>query len=79
MLGNPARERLAGRFDVEVPIAHADDVRRAALPCFEEDERRHERAVLDRLAERLGRGERAVAGLEDVQAMLEQMRVKTLV
>ncbi len=79
MLSKPARERLAGRFAVEVPIAHADDVRRAALPCFEEDERRHERAILDRLAERLGRGERAVAGLENVQAMLEQMRVETLV
>jgi peptide subunit release factor 1 (eRF1) len=77
-LSNPARERLVGRLDIEVPTAHPDDVRRAALPCFEEDERRHERAVLDRLAERLGRGERAVAGLNDVQAMLEQMRVETL-
>jgi peptide subunit release factor 1 (eRF1) len=78
MLSNPARERLAGRFDVEVPTAQPDDVRRAAEPCLEADERRHERAVLDRLAERLGRGERAVAGMPDVQAMLEQARVETL-
>jgi peptide subunit release factor 1 (eRF1) len=78
ILSNPARERLAGRFDVEVPTVHPDNVRRAALPCFEEDERRHERAVLDRLAEGLGREERAAAGLRDVQAMLEQMRVETL-
>ncbi|MDX6484609.1 MAG: hypothetical protein QOE95_2380 [Gaiellaceae bacterium] len=77
-LSNPARGRLAGRIDVEVPSARPDDIRRAALPCFEDDERRHERAVLDRLAERLGRGERAAAGLHDVLAMLEQARVETL-
>ncbi|MEA2148924.1 MAG: hypothetical protein QOD69_754 [Solirubrobacteraceae bacterium] len=76
-LGNPARERLAGRFDVAVQ-ATLDEVRRAALPRFDDDERRHEREVLDRLAERLGRGERAVAGLRDVFAMLEQARVETL-
>jgi peptide subunit release factor 1 (eRF1) len=77
-MSNPAREKLAGRFEVEVPYVHVDDVRRAAIPCFVDDERRHERAVLDRLAERLGRGERAVAGIDDVRAMLEQARVETL-
>jgi peptide subunit release factor 1 (eRF1) len=77
-LSNPARERLDGRFDVEATVAHPDDVRHAALPCFEEDERSHEREVLDRLSARLGRHERAVAGLEDVQAMLEMARVETL-
>lgn len=77
-MSNPAREKLAGRFEIEVPTAHPDGVRHAAMPCFEEDERRHERDVLDRLAERLGRGERAVAGLEDVLAMLEQYRVEVL-
>jgi peptide subunit release factor 1 (eRF1) len=77
-MSNPAREKLAGRFAVEVPTAHADDVRQAASPCFEEDERRHEREVLDRLAARLGRSEGAVAGLDDVRAMLEQYRVEVL-
>jgi peptide subunit release factor 1 (eRF1) len=77
-MSNPAREKLAGRFEVEVPYAHPDDVRHAAMPCFEDDERRHEREVLDRLAERLGRGERAVAGADDVLAMLEQARVEIL-
>ncbi|HEV7807201.1 MAG TPA: hypothetical protein VGO80_15370 [Solirubrobacteraceae bacterium] len=77
-LSNHARERLAGRFDVDIEAAHPDDVRRAALECFDEDERRHERQRLDRLAERLGRGERAVAGPRDVLAMLEQARVETL-
>ena len=72
------REKLAGRFAVEVPDTSIDEIRRASRPCFEDDERRHERELLDRLAERLGRGERAVAGLVDVRAMLEQGRVETL-
>lgn len=78
VMSNPAREKLAGRFDVEVPDAIPDDIRAAVLPCLEEDERRHEREVLDRLAERLGRGERAAAGVDEVLAMLEQARVETL-
>jgi len=69
-MSNPARARLAGRIEVEMP----DDARQAAIPCFEADERRHEREVLDRLAKRLGRGERAVAGSHDVLAMLERWR-----
>jgi peptide chain release factor subunit 1 len=77
-MSNPAREKLAGRFEVEVPYVHVDDVRRAAIPCFHEDERRHEREALDRLAERLGRGERAAAGYADVRAALEMARVETL-
>jgi peptide subunit release factor 1 (eRF1) len=77
-MSNPAREKLVARFEVEVPYVHADDVRRAAIPCFEEDERRHEREALDRLAERLGRGERAAAGYEPVRAALEMARVETL-
>jgi stalled ribosome rescue protein Dom34 len=77
-LSNPAREKVAGRFEVEVPYVHPDDVRHTAIPCFLEDERRHERAVLDRLAERLGRGERAAAGYEAVRAALEMAAVDTL-
>jgi peptide chain release factor subunit 1 len=78
ILSNPARQKLAGRFDVEVPDTIPDDIRTAVAGCFEDGERRHEREVLDRLAERLGRGERAVAGIADVLAMLEQARVETL-
>jgi peptide subunit release factor 1 (eRF1) len=80
IMSSPARERLAARFEAEVdPEAAASEaIRRAALPCFVDAERRHERAVLDRLAERLGRGDRAVAGAPDVLAMLEQARVETL-
>lgn len=77
-MSHPAQAKVAGRFEVEVPHVRPDDVRQAAFPCFEEDERRHEREVLDRLAERLGRGERAAAGSDDVLAVLEQARVETL-
>jgi hypothetical protein len=41
----------------------AEVTRAPTVPCFEDDERRHDRERLDRLEERLGRGERAVAGL----------------
>jgi stalled ribosome rescue protein Dom34 len=80
IMSNPAREKLAGRFETEVDpeAASPEAIPRAALPCFEDAERRHEREVLDRLAERLGRGDRAVAGATDVLTMLEQARVETL-
>ena len=80
IMSTPSRDRLAGRFEAEVdPEAAAPEaIRRAALHCFVAHERRHEREVLDRLAERLGRGDRAVAGAPDVLAMLEQARVETL-
>lgn len=80
IMSNPAREKFAGRFEAEVDpeAAAAEAIRRAVLPCFVDDERRHEREVLDRLAERLGRGDRAVAGAADVLTMLEQARVETL-
>lgn len=77
-MSSRAREKFAGRFDVEVPDTIADDIRAAATACFDDDERRREREVLERLAERLGRGERAAAGIADVCAMLEQARVETL-
>jgi peptide chain release factor subunit 1 len=77
-LSNSVRDRLAGRFEAEVTYASPDDVRQAAVACFEAAERRHEREVLDRLAQGLGRGERAVAGFADVLTMLAQARVETL-
>jgi peptide subunit release factor 1 (eRF1) len=78
MLSASARRRLAGRFAVEVGGTTADEIRRAALSCFEAEERRRERAVLDVLAERLGKGTRAVAGAEGVREMLVQRRVEIL-
>ena len=78
LLPAAARDRLAGRFAVQVRDTTADDLREAMRPCFEQHEREHERERLDRLAEGLGRGERAVAGAKRVREMLEQQRVATL-
>lgn len=77
-LSSGARDRIAGRFEVEVPYTSPDDVRRAATPCFQEHERRHERAMLDRLRERLGRDERAAAGIEEVDRFLRMAAVEAL-
>ena len=77
-LSNPAREKVAGRFEIEVPSTGIDGVRAAATPFFEEDERRHEREHLDRLADRLGMGERAAAGYADVRGALDMAAVDTL-
>jgi peptide subunit release factor 1 (eRF1) len=77
-LSAAARARLAGRFAVEVGGTTPDEIRRAALPCFDAEERERERAAVDLLVERLGRGTRAVAGAEGVRDMLVQRRVETL-
>jgi peptide chain release factor subunit 1 len=72
------RDRLAGRIEVDVEATSAEDVRRAAAPAIEEDQRRRERAALDRLEEGLGAGGRAAAGLDDVLGTLNERRVETL-
>jgi peptide subunit release factor 1 (eRF1) len=77
-MSNPARAKIAGRIDAEVPTVVADDVRRAALAVFEEDEVRHEHELLERLTARLATGRGAVAGLDDVRDALVQRRVETL-
>jgi peptide subunit release factor 1 (eRF1) len=78
MLSATARERLAGRFALDLHSATPDAIRHAALPCFEAQERRRERELLDRMTERLGMGERAVAGAADVRDMLVQRRAEVL-
>jgi peptide subunit release factor 1 (eRF1) len=72
------RERLAGRIDVDVENSSPDDISLAAAPVIEEEDRRSERDALDRLAEGLGTGSRAAAGLDDVLAALNERRVETL-
>lgn len=72
------RDRLAGRIEVDIELASADDVRRAAGPAIAQDERRLERAALDRLEDGLGAGGRAAAGLDDVLGTLNERRVETL-
>ncbi|MDQ3849654.1 MAG: hypothetical protein M3296_03440 [Actinomycetota bacterium] len=81
-LGAALRQRLGGRVEVDVGHSTADEVRRAALPCFEDDERRRERQALDRLARGIASGGdsggRAVAGLEAVLEALDERRVEIL-
>lgn len=72
------RRRLAGRIHVDVEHSHPDDVHRAAREVIEEDERRHEREALDRLAAGLGTGGHATAGLGDVLTALTERRVEIL-
>jgi peptide chain release factor subunit 1 len=72
------RDRVAGRISVDVESFTADQVRDAAAPLIDEDQRTREREALDRLAAGLGRGERAVAGLADTLQALNELRVELL-
>jgi len=71
------RARLAGRIDVDVGNASADDVLAAAQESMDEEERRREDEALGRLRERMSDG-RAAGGLENVLAALTEQRVEML-
>lgn len=72
------RRRLVGRFDADVERASAQEVLDAAAPAMEEEDRRREREALDRMADGLGQGGRATAGLDETLAALNERRVETL-
>lgn len=72
------KERLAGHVSVDVENATAAQVHEAAGSLIEDEDRRRERAALDRLEEGLGTGGRAAAGLEDVLRALNERRVEIL-
>jgi peptide chain release factor subunit 1 len=72
------KERLAGRIDVDVENSNADQVAEAAAPIIEQEDRKHERAALDRLEEALATGGRGAAGLDDTLEELNQRRVEIL-
>jgi peptide chain release factor subunit 1 len=68
-----------GRVEVDVSSAGEDAVRAAVASLVEADQKRRERAALDRLAAGIGRdGGRAVGGLEDTLAALGERRVEAL-
>jgi peptide chain release factor subunit 1 len=71
------RERLAGRFDVDVEHATPTEVLQAASPVLEAGDRARERDALDRLEEGLGTG-RAEAGIEAVLSAVHERRVEML-
>jgi len=68
-------DRVAGRVDVDVEHSSPEQLLEAARPCFEELRARRERDALARLES----GRRAVTGLEDVLAALNERRVEVLV
>jgi peptide chain release factor subunit 1 len=71
------RERVAGRFDVEVEHATPAEVLELVTPILEAGDRARERAALDRLEDGLGTG-RAEAGIEPVLGAVHERRVETL-
>jgi peptide chain release factor subunit 1 len=72
------KERLVGRFDVEVEVSSAEDVFKAARPAIEQHESQRERDALDRLNEAIGAGGRGVAGLQGTLEALTEQRVEKL-
>jgi peptide chain release factor subunit 1 len=72
------KERLIGRFDVEVEVSTAEDVLKCAAPAMEAHESQRERDALDRLIEGVNAGGRGVAGLADTLAALNEQRVEKL-
>jgi peptide subunit release factor 1 (eRF1) len=71
------RDRIAGWLDIDVR-ARPDQVAAEAREIIERDERDRERHWLDRLQAGLARGERAVGGLADTLAALNEQRVEAL-
>jgi peptide subunit release factor 1 (eRF1) len=72
------RERIAGKFSVDIENASLDDVRAEAGRAIEAHVRKCEREALDRLVEAVGRGGRGAAGIAQVLDALNQARVETL-
>jgi len=72
------RERTLGRFDVDVEHAGPEAALAAARPLLDAAERSRVDGLLERLHAGLAHGERAVAGVEAVQAALAERRVEAL-
>ncbi|HYI99961.1 MAG TPA: Vms1/Ankzf1 family peptidyl-tRNA hydrolase [Thermoleophilaceae bacterium] len=72
------REIFAGRVDADIPGASPEEVLAVVRPEMHRVREQHERELLARLEERLGRGERAAAGLQPTLDALLQGRVETL-
>jgi peptide chain release factor subunit 1 len=71
------RDRLCGRVDVR-PGASDEDVRRSALASEVEHERHKEAALVAKLRDAVGAGDRGVTGLPPVLAALAQHRIDHL-
>jgi peptide subunit release factor 1 (eRF1) len=71
------RDRIAGWLDIDVR-ARPSEVAAEAAEIVERDERDRERHWLDRLQAGLARDDRAVSGLADTLAALNEQRVEAL-
>ena len=73
------RDRLAGRLEIDVEHAKAEEVGRAAAPRIEAAARERDDAALARLVEAFAGGPgRAASGLREVLAAVHEQRVETL-
>lgn len=79
LLHNDVKKCLKGRFDSEVWNSSADDVLKAAHGVLEELALARDGELLDKVAEGLATGGRAVAGLGDVLTAVHERRIDTLI
>lgn len=76
--GDLRRRLVEARVAVDVATANDAQIERALAELVEEDDRRRERAALDRLAAGLGSGGRAAGGPEATLQALSERRVEVL-
>jgi peptide chain release factor subunit 1 len=72
------RERIAARLRLDIEHASLEEVCAAAKAAIDTWAADCERGFLDRLAEGVGRGDRGVAGMAEVQGALAEARVELL-
>src|SRR5207302_1027224 len=69
------RERFAGRVEVDIKTANADDVRKLAAAVLQGEDERREAELFERLRRELAVAGRAAYGLEGTLAALNEARV----
>lgn len=72
------KARLTGTVDANLEHAPVDEVLEAVTPLIAGHAQRHQRELLDRFEQSLGKGGRAAAGLDEVLGTLAEERVDTL-
>jgi peptide chain release factor subunit 1 len=72
------RERLGGHLAIDVENASAEEVQERVRDLMAEERQDRERSAIERLEQGLARGDRAVAGPDEVAAAIADRRVETL-
>ena len=75
-LPKPLRERVAGRIDCDVELASLQEVERVLEPLAAAERADVESRALETLNERIGRGEKAAVGVEEVRSALSARKVE---